>query len=80
LFHPLVIKSEYYFGTRIWPLFLLAGAGCSIASVLVGNLLVSILLGIKGFSFFWSILELFQQKRRVEKGWFPRNPKKKCRY
>jgi len=79
LFHPLVIKSEYYFGTRIWPLFLLSGTVCSIASILVGNLLVSVLLGITGFSFFWSILELFEQKKRVEKGWFPRNPKKKSR-
>ncbi|MDY3846919.1 MAG: DUF4491 family protein, partial [Prevotella sp.] len=25
LFHPLVIKGEYYFGTRCWWVFLLAG-------------------------------------------------------
>jgi hypothetical protein len=24
------------------------------------------------FSSFWSILELFEQKKRVEKGWFPK--------
>ncbi|MBR3828897.1 MAG: DUF4491 family protein, partial [Bacteroidales bacterium] len=26
-----------------------------------------------------SILELFKQKKRVEKGWFPKNPKRKER-
>lgn len=25
IFHPLVIKGEYYFGVRCWPVFLLAG-------------------------------------------------------
>ncbi|MBR1946747.1 MAG: DUF4491 family protein, partial [Bacteroidaceae bacterium] len=29
------------------------------------------------FSSFWSIGEVFAQKRRVEKGWFPANPKRK---
>ncbi|MBQ5864199.1 MAG: DUF4491 family protein, partial [Bacteroidales bacterium] len=28
-------------------------------------------------SSFWSILEVFEQKKRVEKGWFPKNPKRK---
>ncbi|MBO7458075.1 MAG: DUF4491 family protein [Paludibacteraceae bacterium] len=28
-------------------------------------------------SSFWSILELFEQKKRVERGWFPKNPNKK---
>lgn len=46
LFHPIVIKAEYYF--------------C-----------------ITGFSCFWSIKELFEQEKRVEKGWFPKNPRRK---
>lgn len=25
LLHPVVIKSEYYFGTKVWPLFLIIG-------------------------------------------------------
>ena len=33
--------------------------------------------GAFAFSCFWSILELFQQKKRVERGWFPANPKRK---
>ena len=38
LFHPLVIKGEYYFGTRIWWLFLLAGLAALAASVMVSHL------------------------------------------
>ncbi|HAD56313.1 MAG TPA: DUF4491 domain-containing protein, partial [Alistipes sp.] len=26
---------------------------------------------------FWSILEVFQQRERVRKGWFPENPRRK---
>ena len=76
LFHPLVIKGEYYFGVKCWPAFLVMGiAGC-IGSMLVANIYVSVLLGVFGFSCFWSILELFQQRERVRKGWFPKNPQK----
>ena len=77
LFHPLVVKAEYHIGTRSWWLFLLFGLVSAVASLLVGNLVVSILLGVLAFSSFWSIGEVFQQKKRVEKGWFPANPKKK---
>jgi hypothetical protein len=48
-----------------------------VASLLVANLTISILLGVVAFSSFWSIGEVFQQKKRVEKGWFPANPKKR---
>ena len=77
LFHPLVVKAEYHIGTRSWWLFLLFGLVSAVASLLVGNLVVSIILGVLAFSSFWSIGEVFQQKKRVEKGWFPANPKKK---
>jgi hypothetical protein len=36
------------------------------------NALISGLLGILGVTSFWSILELFKQKKRVSKGWFPK--------
>lgn len=76
-FHPLVIKGEYYFGVRCWPAFLMAGiAGC-IASLLIDNSYATVLLGVFGFSCFWSILELFEQQERVRKGWFPKNPNRK---
>ncbi len=79
LFHPLVIKSEYYFGVRCWWAFLLSGAAATVASVVVGDLFWSTLLAVWGASSFWSIGELFEQRRRVAKGWFPGNPARKAR-
>ena len=49
VWHPIVIKTEYYFGTK---------------------------LGVFGASALWGIGELFEQKKRVERGWFPKNPKR----
>ena len=77
LFHPLVIKAEYYIGVKSWWLFLVLGILSGVASLLVANLIISILLGVVAFSSFWSIGEVFQQRKRVEKGWFPSNPKRK---
>jgi len=77
VFHPIVIKAEYYWGTGCWPVFATAGAGAVVGSLLVESTIVSVLLGAFAFSAFWSILELFEQKKRVERGWFPKNPKKK---
>ena len=76
VFHPIVIKAEYHLGTRCWWMFLLAGVACVAASALTASVLASALLGVTGFSCFWSILEVFQQQERVHKGWFPRNPKR----
>lgn len=78
-FHPVVIKFEYYFGTRLWWIFLILGLGALTASVFVENVIVASILGVFGFSSFWTIGELFDQKKRVEKGWFPDNPNKKFR-
>ena len=80
LFHPLVIKTEYYFGTRPWWLFLLGGIACIVMSLLESNEHVSIPLGVLGASFLWSIGELFDQEKRVLKGWFPMNPRRKSEY
>ncbi|MCD8073376.1 MAG: DUF4491 family protein [Alistipes sp.] len=77
VFHPIVIKAEYYFGTRLWWIFLAAGLGALAASLFTGNILVSVSLGVFGFSALWGIGELFEQRKRVEKGWFPRNPRRK---
>ena len=76
LFHPLVIKAEYYIGVKSWWLFLLAGIVSCVASVFVVDIILSILLGVVAFSSFWSIGEVFEQRKRVQKGWFPKNPKK----
>lgn len=76
LFHPLVIKGEYYFGVRCWWAFLLMGIAAVIASVAVGDILWSTLLAVWGASSFWSIGELYEQRKRVERGWFPKRPRK----
>ncbi|MDR0894511.1 MAG: DUF4491 family protein [Prevotellaceae bacterium] len=76
LFHPIVIKAEYYWGTRCWWIFLLLGIAGTVASLLVGNILLSALLGVFAFSSFWTIKEVFEQEERVRKGWFPKNPKR----
>lgn len=77
IFHPLVIKGEYYFGVKVWWIFLILGIICCILACLIENLFVSIILGVTGFSALWGIGEIFQQQERVRKGWFPRNPHRK---
>lgn len=77
LFHPVVVKAEYYWGVSCWWIFLVLGIVGVVASLLVGNVFVSALLGVFAFSSFWTIKEVFEQQDRVKKGWFPRNPKRK---
>lgn len=73
-FHPLVIKAEYHWGVRSWVLFALSGVIFIVLSLLADDVTVSTVLGVVAFSSFWSILELFQQRERVRKGWFPKGP------
>lgn len=80
VFHPLVIKTEYHTGVRFWWVFLLAGIATICCAVCIENVILSSLLGVTGASLLWSIGELFAQKRRVEKGWFPMNPKRRNEY
>ena len=76
LFHPVVIKAEYYFGTRCWWWFLILGIIGCVASVLVTDVFLSTLAGVFSFSSFWTIKEIFEQRERVRKGWFPANPRR----
>lgn len=80
VFHPIVIKTEYYTGTKYWWIFLIFGIACVAAALFIENHLLSALLGIVGASSLWSIKELFEQKERVQKGWFPMNPKRADEY
>ncbi len=77
LFHPLVIKGEYYFGVKCWWVFMVAGIITLVASLLIENVLWSTLLAVFGASSLWSIGELFEQRKRVERGWFPKREKQK---
>jgi hypothetical protein len=76
LFHPLVIKGEYYFGVKCWWVFLLLGGSGIVGALLLQNVIASASCGVFAFSSFWSIGELFQQRKRVEKGWFPKRKNK----
>lgn len=76
IFHPLVIKAEYYFGVKCWWWFLLGGLLLCACAYLIDDIFLSVLSGVAGFSSFWSILEVYQQRERVRKGWFPDNPKR----
>ncbi len=80
LFHPLVIKVEYHTGTRYWWVFLLLGVASIACALFIENALVSALIGVFGASSLWTIGELFSQKKRVQRGWFPMNPKRKDEY
>lgn len=76
LFHPAVVKAEYYWGTKCWWIFLVLGIIGIATTLWVENLLISSLLGVFSFSSFWTIKEVFEQEERVKKGWFPKNPKR----
>ena len=76
LFHPLVIKGEYHFGVGCWWVFLVMGLMSIVGSVMVHDIFFSTLLAVWGASSLWSIGELFHQRKRVELGWFPANPKR----
>ncbi len=76
VFHPIVIKTEYYFGKKVWPVFLIIGIICLLISIFINDKIISAIIGVLGFSSLWSIHELIEQEERVKKGWFPKNPSK----
>lgn len=76
VFHPIVIKTEYYFGKKVWPVFLVFGIICLLISIFINDKFISAVIGVLGFSSLWSIHELLEQEERVKKGWFPKNPNK----
>jgi hypothetical protein len=76
LFHPIVVKAEYYWGTKCWWIFLVSGIAGVVACLFIKSILLSAICGVFAFSSFWSIKEVFEQEERVLKGWFPKNPKR----
>jgi len=75
-----VVKAEYYWGTKCWWIFLVLGIAGVVASLSIDNVILSSLLGVFAFSSFWTIKEVFEQEERVQKGWFPKNPKRKYKF
>lgn len=80
IFHPVVVKAEYYWGTKSWWIFLILGIIGVAGSLAVEDVIISSLLGVFAFSSFWTIKEVFEQEDRVKKGWFPKNPKRKYKF
>jgi len=76
VFHPLVIKAEYYLGTRSWILFLVSGLIFIGLSLILEGQILPTLLGVLGFTCLWSIKEVFEQGKRVKEGRYPKNPKR----
>jgi len=50
LFHPVVIKAEYYVGKKIWPAFLVAGIIFVAVSLFIDNHIISAVVGLTGFA------------------------------
>ena len=65
IFHPIVIRAEYYYTKRCWPVFLVAGLACLGLSAFAKQEMPSVLLGVLGCTFLWSIQELYEQEERV---------------
>lgn len=80
IWHPIVIKTEYRWGTRPWTVYLAIGLACIMGALFIENTILSAVVGVFGASALWGIGELFSQKKRVEKGWFPMNPSRKHEY
>ena len=76
-FHGVVVKTEYYFSKRVWPVFLATGLILLAVSLMIPNTAIGSIVAVLGVTCLWSIKELFEQEKRVEKGWFPANPKRK---
>lgn len=80
MFHPIVIKAEYHWGVKCWPLFAVVGVVLLVVSLFIQKPHGSAIVGVIGCSALWSILEIFEQRERVRKGWFPKNPKREKDY
>ena len=58
IWHPIVIKTEYYWGTKPWVIYLLVGLICCGAALFIENIYLSSFLGVFGASALWGIGEL----------------------
>ena len=79
LFHPVVVK-RILLGYKMLVDILGTRHSGVVASLSIDNVILSSLLGVFAFSSFWTIKEVFEQEERVQKGWFPKNPKRKYKF
>ena len=73
----ITIKAEYHFSKKFWMVFLFTGLTAVSIALFLKQLLLSTIISVFGFTFLWGIGEIIEQEKRVEKGWFPENPKRK---
>ena len=59
LFHPVVIKAEYYWGARCWWLFMDLGVVGTICSLLTEDVRLDGRVGVTGFPSLWHIHVVF---------------------
>lgn len=74
-YYPIVIRGEYYFSQKIWPVFLAVGLAAIILSTQM-NGLSCWLTAFFGATNLWAIVELREQAERVRLGRYPKNPKR----
>ena len=79
VFHPIVIKMEYYLGRKSWWMLFFPGLLLLSLSFFIDGF-ISIILGCLAFALFWSTLEIFFQHSRVEKGRARMYPKRRSEY
>ncbi len=70
------IAGEFYFTKKLWIVFLIVGILAVFISFLLTNIILSTIIAIIGFNYLWGINEIIEQEERVNKGWFPKNPKR----
>jgi prepilin signal peptidase PulO-like enzyme (type II secretory pathway) len=70
------IICEYHFTKRFWIIFLLIGLLLLPLTLITNSIILSTIMGITGFTYLWGIHEIIEQEERVNKGWFPKNPKR----
>lgn len=77
-YYPVVIKGEYYFSRKIWPIFLATGlAALALSTRMEG--LSCWLTAFFGAVNIWAVVEIREQAERVQQGRYPKNPKRKYR-
>ena len=77
IFHPLVIKAEYYLGrVSLW-IFLITEIVSIGFSLFVESFTLAAILGVLEFTCLWSIKEVIDQEKRVKEGRYPKNPGRK---
>ena len=73
-FHPVVIKAEYYFSKKVWPVFLLAGLLCLWAALCIENTAWACVVSVLGFTSLWSIKGCLNRKNACKKAGLPKIP------